>query len=109
MIRATPDIKRSEREIRMSRVRNASIVFLTVAGLAIAQVPPAGNAPAGAGVPGRGGFAPIVIGPTAPVPREVAIPRPTPAELEQVNQAMKRLIESDQSPAKPLLKKFESL
>jgi len=50
-----------------------------------------------------------VIDPPAPVPHEVAIPRPTPAELEQVNQAMKRLIESDQSPAKPLLKKFEPL
>lgn len=95
--------------IRMSRVRYACVVFLTVAGLALAQVPPAGNAPAGGGAPGRGGFAPIVIGPPAPVPPEVAIPRPTPAELEQVNQAITRLIESDQSSAKPLLKKFTPL
>jgi lysophospholipase L1-like esterase len=58
---------------------------------------------------GRGGFAPVVIGPPAPVPPEVAIPRPTPAELEQVNAALKRFIDADKSSAQPLLKKFESL
>jgi lysophospholipase L1-like esterase len=93
----------------MNRVHRASVVFLTVTGLAFAQVPPAGNAPAGAPAPGRAGFAPVVIGPPAPVPPEVAIPRPTPLELAQVNQTVKRLIDSDQSPAKPLLTKFESL
>ena len=63
------------------------------------------------GVPGggRGGFAPVQIGPPAPVPAEVAIPRPTAAELEQTNAALKRLIDSDKSSAQPLLKKFESL
>ena len=49
------------------------------------------------------------IGPPAPVPPEVAIPRPTPTELEQANAALKRLIDSDKSPAQALLKKFESL
>jgi len=58
---------------------------------------------------GRGGFAPVIIGPPAPVPLEVAIPRPTPAEQEQVNAALKRLIDSDKTSAQPLLKKFESL
>jgi len=58
---------------------------------------------------GRGGFAPVVIGPSAPVPPEVAIPRPTPAEQEQVNAALKRFIDSDKTSAQPLLKKFESL
>ena len=52
---------------------------------------------------------PVVIGPPAPVPPEVAMLRPTLAELEQVNGAIRRLIESDVSPSKPLLKKFESL
>src|SRR4051812_37422557 len=85
--------KHSATEIRMTRVRNVSIVFLTAAGLGLAQVPPAANPPAGGA--GRGGFPAIVIGPPAAVPAEVAIPRPTAAELEQVNQAMKRLIESD--------------
>ncbi|HET9834415.1 MAG TPA: GDSL-type esterase/lipase family protein [Vicinamibacterales bacterium] len=66
---------------------------------------PAPGAPGG----GRGGFAPVQIGPPAPVPNEVAIPRPTPAELEQTNAALKRLIDSDKSAAQPLLKKFESL
>lgn len=52
---------------------------------------------------------PVVIGPPAPVPPEVAIPRPSPAELEQVNAALKNWIDADSSPAKPLLKKFEPL
>jgi lysophospholipase L1-like esterase len=43
------------------------------------------------------------------VPAEVAMLRPTPAELEQANAALKRLIDSDKSSAQPLLKKFESL
>jgi len=42
------------------------------------------------------------------VPAEVAIPRPTPAELVQVNEELKKLVASDNSPAKPLLTKFES-
>ena len=69
---------------------------------ALAQAPAA--APGG-----RGGFAPVVIGPPAPVPPEVAIPRPTPAELEQVNAALTRLVDGDKSPVQPLLKKFEPL
>ena len=52
--------------------------------------------------------APIVIGPPAPVPPAVAMLRPSPEELAQVNDAVRKLIESDQSAAKPLLKKFES-
>ena len=70
---------------------------------------PSAQAPGGPPGAGRGGFAPVVIGPPAPVPPEVAIPRPTPAELEQVNAALKRFIESDKSSAQPLLKKFEPL
>ena len=70
---------------------------------ALAQAP----APAG----GRGGFAPVPvqIGPPAPVPPEVAIPRPTQAELEQVNVALKRFVDNDTSSVQPLLKKFEPL
>jgi lysophospholipase L1-like esterase len=99
----------SKKEIAMSRVRYATILVLTVTSLAFAQVPPPANPPAARQGAGRGGFVPIVVGPPAPVPPEVAIPRPTPAELEQVNQAVKRLIDADDSSAKPLLKKFESL
>lgn len=73
-------------------------------GVASAQTP----APAPPG-PGRGGFAPVQIGPPAPVPPEVAIPRPTEAERAAVNAALARFIETDASPAAPLLKKYESL
>jgi lysophospholipase L1-like esterase len=74
-----------------------------------AQGPGRGGAPGGFGGGGRGGLAPVVIGPPAPVPPAVAIPRPTPAEMEQVNAAIKKFVASDKSSAQPLLKKFESL
>jgi lysophospholipase L1-like esterase len=78
--------------------------------LAIGRVGAASaQAPGGPPGPGRGAFAPVVIGPPAPVPPEVAIPRPTPAELEQVNAALKRFIDGDKTSTQPLLKKFESL
>jgi lysophospholipase L1-like esterase len=77
------------------------LVIAPAVGTALAQPP----GPPG----GRGGFAPVVIGPPAPVPSEVAIPRPTDAELEQVNAAIKRLVDNDKSSVQPLLKKFEPL
>jgi lysophospholipase L1-like esterase len=91
-----------------------SILSLTMA-LAVsasalcAQAPVA--APAG---PQRGGApggppAPIVIGPSAPVPPEVAIPHPTAAEVAQVNAAIQRFIDSDKTQTKPLLTKYQSL
>ena len=70
---------------------------------------PAGGQPAAAPGRGRGAAAPVQIGPSAPVPPQVAIPRPTAAEIAQVNDAVRRLIDADTSPAKPALKKFESL
>ncbi len=88
------------------------MVVVALTGLALAQppqTPPAANPPAGRGGPGRAGFVPIVLGPRAPVPPEVAIPQPTPAEVDQVNQAMKKWMDSDDTAAKPLLKKFQSL
>lgn len=100
-----------EEEIKLSLVHRAfAIVFVLAATvLCFVQAPPPGDArPAGQG-PAARGFAPIEIGPLAPVPPEVAIPRPSPEELAQVNQALKRLIDSDRSPVKPLLKKYESL
>jgi lysophospholipase L1-like esterase len=82
-------------------------------GVAGMQTPQASPSAIGQGtVPGARqgrGFTPVVIGPPAPVPPQVAIPRPTPAELAQVNAAIKTFIDSDRSPAQPLLKKFESL
>jgi lysophospholipase L1-like esterase len=78
------------------------------------QAPPATQTTTpGPGQPapqGRGrGLAPVVIGPSAPVPPEVTIPRPTAAELAEVNAAVKKFVDSDKSSTGPLLKKFESL
>lgn len=83
------------------RALSLSVFLLALAGQVLAQ-PPGGRG-------GRGGFAPVVTGPSAPVPPEVAIPRPTPEELTQVNDALSRWIASNQSSAKPLLEKFQSL
>ena len=52
---------------------------------------------------------PVVIGPPAPVPPEVAIPRPTPEEMAQVNGLVKKFIDGESSSNKALLKKFEPL
>src|SRR5437764_14091845 len=85
------------------RLLLALILLLAPASrMALAQAP----APGG----GRG-FAPVPvqIGPPAPVPPEVTIPRPTQAELEQVNAALKRMVDNDTSAVQPLLKKFEPL
>jgi lysophospholipase L1-like esterase len=84
------------------------VVFALVAGLASAQGPGGPGGPAGPGG-GRGAFPPVVIGPLAPVPPEVAIPRPTAAELEQVNAAVRAFVANDRSAVQPLLKKFEPL
>jgi len=89
----------------MTRPLHVFVVFLALTGYALAQGGPPGAGPGR----GRGAFVPIVTGPSAPVPPEVAIPRPTAAELAQVNEALTKWIASDESPVKPLLQKFESL
>jgi beta-glucosidase len=93
--------------IRRSSLAAALPAFCLAAGISVwaqGQPPPAP-------VQGRGGTppAPVVIGPPAPVPPEVAIPRPTPEELEQVNAAVKAFVASNKTSVAPLLKKFESL
>lgn len=95
----------------MIRALYVSVVLLALPAYALAQTAPpvTASAPGTVPGPGRGGLAPVVIGPSAPVPPEVAIPRPTPAELAAVNDALTKWIASDESPAKPLLQKFESL
>jgi len=96
------------RFVRIPFTCTACVVW---AALALAQTPPPATPAApplgagqSAGAPmgasqgtGRGGFVPVpvVIGPPAPVPPEVSIPRPTPAELAQVNDAVKKFIDSD--------------
>jgi lysophospholipase L1-like esterase len=85
----------------MTRLLCAALCAVTV----LAQAPP----PAAAQGPGRGAQTPVVIGPPAPVPPQVAIPRPTPEELTQVNAAITKWVASDTSANKALLQKFESL
>src|SRR5262245_52684833 len=72
---------------------------------------PVQTAPAApiAGQRGGRGVVPVQIGPPAPVPAEVAMLRPTGAELTQINDAVRRFIETDKSPTAPLLKKYESV
>src|SRR4051812_43693087 len=73
------------------------IVGTTAADVALAQ-PPGGR--------GRGG--PVEPpGPPAPVPPEVAMPRPTADEVARMNAALTRFI--DTSPDRPLLQKYQSL
>lgn len=94
-----------------------ALVAVVFAGALQAQAPtqaPVAQTPAGprpAAPAGRGGVppAPVVIGPSAPVPPEVAIPHPTAEEVAQVNAEFQRFIDTDKSPAQPLLKKYESL
>ncbi len=91
-------------------MRLLPVALLAITSYALAQVPaPAANGPGAQGRGGRGPVAPVVIGPSAPVPAEVAIPRPTPEELSQVNNALAQWVASDTSPNKPLLQKFQSL
>jgi len=73
----------------------------------MAQTP--APAPPPGGQTGRGGFAPVQIGPPAPVPPEVAIPRPTEAERAEINDAVKKFIDSNKSSSKDVLKKYASL
>lgn len=87
------------------------MLMFVVASIVCAAVASAQTAPVGGAAPptqGRGGQPPVQIGPPAPVPPEVEIARPTPAELEQVNAAVKKFIDADRSATQALLKKFES-
>lgn len=74
-----------------------------------AQNPAApGGAARRGGMPGMFGRGPQTPpGPPAPVPAEVAMARPTQAEVDAINAELKKLIET--SSQKTLLKKYESL
>jgi len=89
-----------------------ALTIVCSATIALAQAPATQPAAQGRGGFGGGrgrGFAPVQIGPPAPVPPQVAIPRPTPAELTQINDALRKFVDSDSSPTKPLLEKYRSL
>ena len=91
-------------------------VFVVLAAVALsgalqAQAPAraASATPAGQGGAPPAPVAPPVIGPSAAVPPEVAIPRPTDAEVAQVNAALQRFIDADKSDTQPLLTKYQPL
>jgi len=69
--------------------------------------PPAG-APGAPGA-GRAVFAPVVIGPPAPVPPQVAIPRPTEAQLTEINAALVKFIDTNTSPSKAVLQQYKPM
>jgi lysophospholipase L1-like esterase len=77
------------------------VVLAVLSGVTLGAQAPSGPPPAAA--------LPIVIGPPAPVPPEVAIPRPTASEVDRVNAAFEQLVAADKSDAQPLLKKYEPL
>jgi len=88
----------------------AAIVTEVHAQTAPGNANPAGGQPPGRGGFGRGGFGrgmQVPPGPPAPVPAEVAIPRPSSDELAKINDDLKKFIA--QSPDKSLKKKYESL
>jgi len=105
----------------------AAIVAASAASSAItaAAQTPAAPAGRGAGSPGgisptqlpgvagpaqgRGAFPPVRIGPPAPVPPEVAMLRPAPGEVKDINDALQNFIDNDQSSSSAVLKKYESL
>jgi lysophospholipase L1-like esterase len=85
-------------------------------GVAPAADAQGGAAPGGPGGAARGGFGrgfsrgPVVPpGPPAPVPPEVAMPRPTPEEVAKINADLQQFINTNTSANKDLLKKYASL
>src|SRR3954469_15585782 len=83
-----------------------ALAALVLGGALQAQTP---AAPAAGAQGGRGGAPLPVIGPSAPVPPEVAIPRPTADEVAQVNASLQRFVDSDRTTVQPLLKKYQPL
>ncbi|HVW08165.1 MAG TPA: GDSL-type esterase/lipase family protein [Bryobacteraceae bacterium] len=92
----------------MIRIFSVFPATIALCSLAFGQAP-AANAPGGGRGPGRGPVPQVVIGPSAPVPPEVAMLRPSPDELARVNDAVTKWVASDSSPNRPLLQKYESL
>ena len=83
--------------------------ILVVAGMLAALAGSASAQTATPAAPAPPAFRLIAIGPPAPVPPEVAMLRPGAEELQQINAALRRFIDSDKSDARATLKKYESL
>ena len=57
----------------------------------------------------QGGRPPVVIGPPAPVPPEVAMLRPSDDEVARINEALAKFVDADTSPASEALRKYRQL
>lgn len=105
------DVNRSVRLGLLAAVVCASAVFAQSPAPAAPapSTPVPGQAPAAAGRgQGRGpALPPVVIGPPAPVPPELALP--TAGEVTQMNEALANFIATDKSAAAPLLKRYEHI
>lgn len=99
-------MKRTIQSILISAVLGAGCICFGQA-----QAPAGAARGPGAAAPQRGGRgnAPVVIGPPAPVPPEVQALRPTPTEILELNQSLQKFIAADNSSARPLLQKYQSL
>ena len=82
---------------------------LVVAGMVAALAAPASAQTVTPAAPAPPVFRLVTIGPPAPVPPQVAMLRPGADELQQMNAALRRFIDSDKSDASVTLKKYESL
>ncbi len=107
--------------------RSLLILVACVMLCAVVNAQPAGQGNAGRGGTGRGGatrggmmggnmgrgggmgFQAAPAGPPAPVPPEVAIPRPTQEEVAKMNEELQKFINSNTNAAKDILKKYASL
>ena len=106
------DVNRSARLGLLVAVISASAVFAQSPAPAAPAAPAPGQP---AQVPATGGrgagrgpaLPPVVIGPPAPVPPELALP--TASEVAQMNDALGRFIANDKSAAAPLLKRYEHI
>jgi lysophospholipase L1-like esterase len=107
------DLARGVRLGLLAVVCSAAVVF---AQSPAPTTPPTPAGPAGQTAPapatgrgqGRGpAFPPVVIGPPAPVPPELALP--TASEVSAMNDALTKFIASDKSSAAPLLKRYEHI
>src|SRR5262245_21532766 len=83
----------------------ATVIVTTSASAAWSQT----AAVSGAAAPPPPTFRLTQIGPLAPIPEVVAMQLPTGDELQQINGAIRKLIDTDKSDAAPLLKKYQSL
>ncbi len=91
----------------------ATTLGVSAAGFGGIQGPPPagaqGQAPVGFGGRGGGGQRGAPAGPPAPVPPEVAVPRPAPEEVARINAALKNFVETNTSADSALLKKYADL